>query len=556
MEEKAYYSKLREAFRNEEYFFHDIDRFFDDLECLAEEQKQILEVLYEVMNLELDESGQGFITYQGEKYNTVLKKNSNKYSRILLTINQEKITECVKARINDILFLITNDDRFLELSIDAYMYAFTLYKTGKAQGRVIYNPLNRAIFLSEIAKRKGLPIADRFLSCTWGFIEEYSSNDIAIYILEKILDKKNLGLADKCLDFLEKDFFSKQIADSNTHIEVKILNKYRHINKTKIMRHAAEITEAEALANDYIPERDHLLEKAIEYAIDSVGKNMNVDEDDYVVKLCKLKEESNMALLDSIGCVSVPYEKEYLEAINSIIEKLKSKNCREMIESILDSFYVVKKTEVEDKIKNSTSLMDMLFPVCIITEDIPFRKTIDGISCNKDQENRIIFEFGQSLKLWEPYYLQIYDLISSRLEEEGDFYWIFKDNPIVPLDRQERLAKAFSVAFTIDFGIGVNSILPEVENVFRFLVNEAGGLIYSPSKKKLHSLGALLSSKWIVEMIDGDYLFNFKSLMIESYAANIRNYRLHGNYSGKYPSVYEIYLLLLLLKWFYSAVRR
>ena len=198
----------------------------------------------------------------------------------------------------------------------------------------------------------------------------------------------------------------------------------------------------------------------------------------------------------------------------------------------------------------------MLFPVCIITEDIPFRKTIDGISCNKDQENRIIFEFGQSLKLWEPYYLQIYNLISSRLEEEGDFYWIFKDNPIVPLDRQERLAKAFSVAFTIDFGIGGNSILPEVENVFRFLVNEAGGLIYSPSKKKLHSLGALLSSKWIVEMIDGDYLFNFKSLMIESYAANIRNYRLHGNYSGKYPSVYEIYLLLLLLKWFYSAVRR
>ena len=92
MEEKAYYSKLREAFRNEEYFFHDSDRIFDDLECLSEEQKQILETLYEVMNLELDESGQGFITYQGEKYNTVLKKNSNRYSRILLTINQEKIT--------------------------------------------------------------------------------------------------------------------------------------------------------------------------------------------------------------------------------------------------------------------------------------------------------------------------------------------------------------------------------------------------------------------------------------------------------------------------------
>ena len=207
MEEKVYYSKIREAFRNEEYFFHDIDRFFDDLECLSEEQKQILETLYEVMNLELDKGGQGFITYQGEKYNTILKKNGNKYSRILSTINQEELTECVKARINDILFLITNDNRFLELAIDAYMYAFTLYKTGKAQGRVIHHPLNRVIFLAEIAKRKGLPIADRFLSYTWGFIEEYSGNNIAIYILEKILDKKNLGLADKCLAFLEKDFF-------------------------------------------------------------------------------------------------------------------------------------------------------------------------------------------------------------------------------------------------------------------------------------------------------------------------------------------------------------
>ena len=66
------------------------------------------------------------------------------------------------------------------------------------------------------------------------------------------------------------------------------------------MRHAAEITEAEALANDYIPERDHLLDKAIECAIDSVEKNMNVDEDDYVVKLCKLKEESNRTIKKEI----------------------------------------------------------------------------------------------------------------------------------------------------------------------------------------------------------------------------------------------------------------
>lgn len=78
---------------------------------------------------------------------------------------------------------------------------------------------------------------------------------------------------------------------------------------------------------------------------------------------------------------------------------------------------------------------------------------------------------------------------------------------------------------------GIHILAPQVENLFRNIAIEVGGLTVTlerdgPSKEKV--LSSIFDLPELMDCYDNDILFLFKGLLNEQSGANIRNEIAHG----------------------------
>jgi hypothetical protein len=109
--------------------------------------------------------------------------------------------------------------------------------------------------------------------------------------------------------------------------------------------------------------------------------------------------------------------------------------------------------------------------------------------------------------------------------------FIVKDNPIIPEGRERIFQSGISMFLRGEFYESMHILAPQVENLFRNIAREVGGLTVTlendgSSMEKV--LSSIFTLPEMLDCYDNDILFTFKGLLNEQAGANIRNEVAHG----------------------------
>jgi hypothetical protein len=109
--------------------------------------------------------------------------------------------------------------------------------------------------------------------------------------------------------------------------------------------------------------------------------------------------------------------------------------------------------------------------------------------------------------------------------------FLVKDNPIIPEGRERIFQSALRMFLNGEFYESMHILAPQVENLFRNIAKEVGGLTVTlendgSSMEKV--LSSILSLPELLDCYDNDILFTFRGLLNEQAGANIRNEVAHG----------------------------
>lgn len=118
-----------------------------------------------------------------------------------------------------------------------------------------------------------------------------------------------------------------------------------------------------------------------------------------------------------------------------------------------------------------------------------------------------------------------YDFNNSMLE------FLVKDNPIIPAGRERIFQSAVSMFIRGEYYEAMHIFAPQVENLFRNIAREVGGLTVTlendgSSMEKV--LSSIFDLPELLDCYDNDIIFTFKGLLNEKAGANIRNEVAHG----------------------------
>ena len=110
--------------------------------------------------------------------------------------------------------------------------------------------------------------------------------------------------------------------------------------------------------------------------------------------------------------------------------------------------------------------------------------------------------------------------------------FLVKDNPIIPDGREHIFQSALRMFLNGEFYEAMHILAPQVENLFRNIAKEVGGLTVTlkddgSSMEKV--LSSILSLPELLDCYDNDILFTFRGLLNEQAGANIRNEIAHGS---------------------------
>lgn len=109
--------------------------------------------------------------------------------------------------------------------------------------------------------------------------------------------------------------------------------------------------------------------------------------------------------------------------------------------------------------------------------------------------------------------------------------FLVKDNPIIPEGRERIFQSAIGMFLRGEYYEAMHIMAPQMENLFRNIAKEIGGLtvtLGNDGSSMEKALSSILSLPEMVECYDNDILFIFKGLLNEQAGANIRNEVAHG----------------------------
>lgn len=115
--------------------------------------------------------------------------------------------------------------------------------------------------------------------------------------------------------------------------------------------------------------------------------------------------------------------------------------------------------------------------------------------------------------------------------ELSDLDFLICNNPIIPRGREQIFRSAVYMVLKGQYYEAMHILAPQVENLFRNIAKEVGGLTVTldhdgTSKEKV--LSSVFDLPELLDCYDNDILFIFKGLLNERAGANIRNLIAHG----------------------------
>lgn len=513
---------------------------------LSEEEKSIFDLLKNIVSLGTKIHDDGiefhpmFVMADGSRTFSIEDISEDDYL-ILHSLELDKMPLILRALIADILWTNKKEFSAAKIAADAYWKLFMLWYTDEDNVGTI-DMIRRAVCISVQTKQTTLynEIQEWFNE----FIDTKAASAegfFSLKIMELFFKQKNFDvfIILKVLD---------DLIDGNSDNIAKVEQAYKLKTEClfKLKRKEDAIKNNNLLADYYLEFAEKIFKKDIQGALRAVNfyqkgimlyrNNGESDKADAAHKrLVEIQKE--------IPKIMVPFSVEL--DIKGVIDNLKANmeglSFEECVIRLTQMFVFEKQEDIKKRVieEFKDNPISHLFGKSLINaqgQTVLALHPLDIHDPEKDPKLMELHMYQNALEkqkvagdIWVKNALII--IRDKFVIDKSMVEFLVKDNPIIPDGRERIFQSGLYMFLNGDYYEALHILAPQVENLFRNIAREVGGLTVTLEKDGSSMekvLSSILSLPELVDCYDNDILFTFRGLLNEQAGANIRNEIAHG----------------------------
>ena len=513
---------------------------------LSEEEKSIFDLLKNIVSLGTKIHNDGiefhpmFVMADGSRTFSIEDISEDDYL-ILHSLKLEKMPLILRALIADILWTNKKEFNAAKIAANAYWELFTFwYRDDDNVGTI--DIIRRAVCIS--AQTKQTLLFEKIQGWFVDFLEKKAANNdgfFALRVMELFFGQKNFDVS-IFLPVLD------DLIDGNSDNIAKVEQAYKLKTEClfKLKRKEDAIKNNNLLADYYLEFAEKIFKKDIQGALRAVNfyqkgimlyrNNGESDKADAAHKrLVEIQKE--------IPKIMVPFSVEL--DIKGVIDNLKANmeglSFEECVIRLTQMFVFEKQEDIKKRVieEFKDNPISHLFGKSLINaqgQTVLALHPLDIHDPEKDPKLMELHMYQNALEkqkvagdIWVKNALII--IRDKFVIDKSMVEFLVKDNPIIPDGRERIFQSGLYMFLNGDYYEALHILAPQVENLFRNIAREVGGLTVTLEKDGSSMekvLSSILSLPELVDCYDNDILFTFRGLLNEQAGANIRNEIAHG----------------------------
>ena len=513
---------------------------------LSEEERSIFDLLKNIVSLRTKIHNDGiefhpmFVMADGSRTFSIEDISEDDYL-ILHSLKLEKMPLILRALIADILWTNKKEFSAAKIAANAYWELFTLwYRDDDNVGTI--DIIRRAVCIS--AQTKQTLLFEKIQGWFVDFLEKKAANNdgfFALRVMELFFGQKNFDVS-LFLPVLD------DLIDGNSDNIAKVEQAYKLKTEClfKLKRKEDAIKNNNLLADYYLEFAEKIFKKDIQGALRAVNfyqkgimlyrNNGESDKADAAHKrLVEIQKE--------IPKIMVPFSVEL--DIKGVIDNLKANmeglSFEECVIRLTQMFVFEKQEDIKKRVieEFKDNPISHLFGKSLINaqgQTVLALHPLDIHDPEKDPKLMELHMYQNALEkqkvagdIWVKNALII--IRDKFVIDKSMVEFLVKDNPIIPDGRERIFQSGLYMFLNGDYYEALHILAPQVENLFRNIAREVGGLTVTLEKDGSSMekvLSSILSLPELVDCYDNDILFTFRGLLNEQAGANIRNEIAHG----------------------------
>ena len=487
---------------------------------LSEEERSIFDLLKNIVSLGTKIHNDGiefhpmFVMADGSRTFSIEDISEDDYL-ILHSLELDKMPLILRALIADILWTNKKEFSAAKIAADAYWKLFMLWYTDEDNVGTI-DMIRRAVCISVQTKQTTLynEIQEWFNE----FIDTKAASAegfFSLRIMELFFKQKNFDVSIilKVLD---------DLIDGNSDNIAKVEQAYKLKTEClfKLKRKEDAIKNNNLLADYYLEFAEKIFKKDIQEALRAVNFYQK-----------------------EIPKIMVPFSVEL--DIKGVIDNLKANmeglSFEECVIRLTQMFVFEKQEDIKKRVieEFKDNPISHLFGKSLINaqgQTVLALHPLDIHDPEKDPKLMELHMYQNALEkqkvagdIWVKNALII--IRDKFVIDKSMVEFLVKDNPIIPDGRERIFQSGLYMFLNGDYYEALHILAPQVENLFRNIAREVGGLTVTLEKDGSSMekvLSSILSLPELVDCYDNDILFTFRGLLNEQAGANIRNEIAHG----------------------------
>lgn len=513
---------------------------------LSEEEKSIFDLLKNIVSLGTKIHNDGiefhpmFVMADGSRTFSIEDISEDDYL-ILHSLKLEKMPLILRALIADILWTNKKEFNAAKIAANAYWELFTFwYRDDDNVGTI--DIIRRAVCIS--AQTKQTLLFEKIQGWFVDFLEKKAANNdgfFALRVMELFFGQKNFDVS-IFLPVLD------DLIDGNSDNIAKVEQAYKLKTEClfKLKRKEDAIKNNNLLADYYLEFAEKIFKKDIQGALRAVNfyqkgimlyrNNGESDKADAAHKrLVEIQKE--------IPKIMVPFSVEL--DIKGVIDNLKANmeglSFEECVIRLTQMFVFEKQEDIKKRVieEFKDNPISHLFGKSLINaqgQTVLALHPLDIHDPEKDPKLMELHMYQNALEkqkvagdIWVKNALII--IRDKFVIDKSMVEFLVKDNPIIPDGRERIFQSGLYMFLNGDYYEALHILAPQVENLFRNIAREVGGLTVTLEKDGSSMekvLSSILSLPELVDCYNNDILFTFRGLLNEQAGANIRNEIAHG----------------------------
>lgn len=540
---------------------YDVLSLFNNIENLSQEEMNVLKVIQGSLSMKYRKEKNEFcplFTYENGSTSFSMDDIDDAAAEILSETLPIFHSTLIRAQIAHILWLKKQNYSFAQIAVDEYHNLFKgTFNKEKYHTCLYYIECAYCVAVTLGEKSDSFQKIFSEIETTIEGLDETDKPRFALGLIKLVSGKLSKSKIPVFLNHLD-NIIAKFKNDIYIVKEAYLLKE----NLLKRSNQSAEqVEEAKRMASCYVNfskqldiDKAYNLFQAIDYLQEAYNLYLQVKDFDSASDIHAQIEKLQKKISPFMCPIS--YKFDLTADTNKIKKEFEGLSLQEAIVKLGQLAPIYKKEEIKNIVlkQSQENPLATLFPEKLMDENSHVVAALPSLltdSSDDTIEKYIIRHIAQTNFVMSILLYQAIEMFQKYVPfsiNELDF--LIENNKIIPENRFHIIKKGLYVALSDnDFYTAAHILLPQVEHIFRYLVQLCGDNITFRDKNGTETykpLSELLSSKKFLECYDEDIIFTFDIILNQTLGGNLRNLVAHGLLEPSNDKYLSIFICLLI----------